>query len=80
MGYELIPAQKLQHTKLVEGADSVFETVVNKELKNLSREFAIFVLDVIASQGSLKPTERMHILYLSDIDFVTFGERWKCQR
>ena len=80
LGYELIPSQKLQHTKLVEGADSVFETVVNQELKNLSREFAIYVLDVVASQGNLDPMERKPILYLSDKDFATYGERWKYQR
>ena len=78
--YKLLDADKLEHTKLVEGADCIFETIVNQELKKLSREFAIFVLDVVATHGTLLPTERVPILYLSDKDFTTVGENWKYQR
>ena len=80
LGYKLLDADKLEHTKLVEGADCIFETIVNQELKKLSREFAIFVLDVVATHGTLLPTERVPILYLSDKDFTTVGENWKYQR
>ncbi len=41
LGFNLLPAEKLQHTRLVEGADSVFETVVYRELPNLSRVHAL---------------------------------------
>ena len=37
----LLPTEKLQHTKLVEGFDSAYETVVFQELQGLSAEFAI---------------------------------------
>ena len=40
LGYKLLPAEKLKHTKLVERADVVFETLVNQELPGISNEFA----------------------------------------
>ncbi len=74
--FKLTPAEKLQYTKLVEGADAVFETVVAQEIPRLSREFALFVLDVVAVHVHSKG-ERMPILYLSQDDFATLGERWR---
>ena len=56
--FNLLPADKLQHTKLVEGADIIFETVVLKELQGISHEFAPFVLDVVALHGQVEATER----------------------
>ena len=35
LGYNLVPAEKLQHTKLVEGADATYETVVLQEIEGL---------------------------------------------
>ena len=80
LGFELKPAEKLQHTKLVAGADNAFETVVLQELKGLSREFVPFVLDVVAVHGGAKPTERQPILFLSEKNFATTGEDWKYGR
>ena len=80
IGFTLVPAQKLEHTKLVEGADNVLEATVNQELPNLSSEFAIYVLNIVATHGKMNPTDRTPILYLSDKDFATFGEFWKYQR
>ncbi len=77
LGYNLIPAKKLTHTKLVEGADVSYETVVFQELEGLSHEFALFVLDVVATSGSLSPLRRDPILYLSQKDFATLGEKYK---
>jgi flavin reductase (DIM6/NTAB) family NADH-FMN oxidoreductase RutF len=77
LGFNLLPAEKLQHTKLVEGADVVFETMVLQELKGLSHEFAPFVLDVVATQGSISLLKREPILFFSQKDFGTVGERWK---
>ncbi|MCS7011036.1 MAG: flavin reductase [Anaerolineales bacterium] len=76
LGYTLRPAEKLKHTKLIEGADLIFETVVLRELIGLSTEFLPFVLDVVAVHGNLKPQERQPILFLSDEDFATLGEKW----
>jgi flavin reductase (DIM6/NTAB) family NADH-FMN oxidoreductase RutF len=77
LGYELFPAQELQHTKLVEGADAIYETVVLQELEGLSHEFALFVLDVVAASGNVTPLRRDPIFYLSQKDFATTGEKYK---
>jgi flavin reductase (DIM6/NTAB) family NADH-FMN oxidoreductase RutF len=77
LGYDMLPAQKLAHTKLVEGADLVYECKVLQELDELSHEFALFVLDVIAASGNISPLRRDPILYLSQKDFARLGERYK---
>jgi len=77
LGYELIPAQKLRHTKLVEGADIIYETVVLQELEGLSHEFALFVLDVVATKGNVTPLRRDPIFYLSQKNFATLGDKYK---
>jgi flavin reductase (DIM6/NTAB) family NADH-FMN oxidoreductase RutF len=77
LGYTLRPAEVLQHTMLVEGAENIFETVVYKELEGLSREFGLFVVDVVAAHRTVRPTKTSPILYLSQQDFATLGERWR---
>jgi flavin reductase (DIM6/NTAB) family NADH-FMN oxidoreductase RutF len=77
LGFHLLPAEKLKHTKLIEGADSIYEMKVHLELFNLSREFVPFVMEVIATHGAIEPTSRQPILYLSQEDFATLGERWE---
>ena len=77
LGYDLIPAQKLNHTKLVAGADLVYESIVLQELEGFSHEFALFILDVIAASGNMSPLRRAPILYLSQKDFATTGEKYK---
>ena len=77
LGYNLIPAEKLQQTRLVEGAEAVYETVVLQELEGLSHEFAIFVLDVVATRGNLDPLNCNPIFYLSQKDFATTGEKYR---
>jgi flavin reductase (DIM6/NTAB) family NADH-FMN oxidoreductase RutF len=75
-GFRLIPAEKLEHTRLVAGADVTYELVIHRELMNLSREFALFAMDVVATHGELNPTQRQPIIYLSLDDFATLGEKW----
>lgn len=77
LGFSLYPADKLKHTSLVEGADTVFELRKYKELQDISREFIPFVMDVVAIHGS---THVEPILFLSRKDFATMGERWKFQK
>lgn len=77
LGYNLIAAEKLTNTKLIEGADITYETIVFQELEGLSHEFAIFVLDVIATSGEVSPLQRNPIFYLSQKDFATLGEKYK---
>jgi flavin reductase (DIM6/NTAB) family NADH-FMN oxidoreductase RutF len=80
LGFNLVPAEKIQNTKLVEGFDSAYELVVNQELKGLSGEFAVFVLDVVATHGKISPMRREPIFFLSLKDFATIGEKWKMPR
>jgi flavin reductase (DIM6/NTAB) family NADH-FMN oxidoreductase RutF len=80
LGFNLLPAEKLGHTKLVEGYDNAYETVVYQELKGLSGEFAIFILDVVATHGRVRPLRREPIFFLSLKDFATVGEKWKAPR
>lgn len=80
LGVTLRPAEKLGTTKLVDGFDSAYETVVYKELEGLSAEFAIFELDVIATHEVIKPVRREPITFLSLKDFATLGEKWRVPR
>ncbi len=76
LGFSLRQAEKLQHTRLVEGADAIFEMIIYRELTNLSREFAPHVMDVVAVHGSGDTFGHESILYLSQEQFATLGERW----
>lgn len=80
LGYELLPAEKLEHTKLVESADVVFETQVLKELPGISHEFAPFVLDVVAIHSRVDAAERQPILFMKEYEFATIGEGWRFHR
>ena len=80
IGFTLQDADHLQVTKMVGGADVVYEMVVHQELPDLSREFSIFVMDIIKTQGKIQPKSRQPILYLSLKDYATTGENWKYQK
>ena len=45
----------------------------------LSGEFALFVLDVVATHGTMRPMQRAPIFFLSLKDFATLGEKWKAR-
>jgi hypothetical protein len=62
---------------VVAGADSYYETLILQELDGLSREFGLFVLDVVSAQGHVLPQKRDPILFLSGKDFATLGEKWR---
>jgi flavin reductase (DIM6/NTAB) family NADH-FMN oxidoreductase RutF len=80
LGFVLLPAQVLQHTRIVQGADSIFETRVHMELMNLSREFVPFVLDVVHVHGTQPPIDHQPILFYGQEDFAAVGERWEYQK
>lgn len=80
IGFTLLPATKLKFTKLIAGSEGIFELVVNRELSNISREFAPFLMDVVAVHGEVGPEQRHPILYLSQEKFATFGEFWEYQK
>jgi hypothetical protein len=80
LGFTFVPADKLSQTKLVEGADVAFEMVVNRQIEGISREFAIYVFDIVATHGKVKPVDHQPILYQSLKDFTTSGESWRYQK
>ena len=77
LGFSLRPAEKLQHTKIIEGANTVFELTVYKELSDISREFLPQVMDVVAVHGARHSDP---ILFLTRKDFASLGERWRFQK
>ena len=80
LGFTLLPAEKLKTTRLVAGAEGILELVVNRELLNISREFAPFIMDVVAVHGDIGPEQRHPILFLSQESFATLGERWEYKK
>jgi flavin reductase (DIM6/NTAB) family NADH-FMN oxidoreductase RutF len=79
LGRMLVPAEVLTRTKLLEGAEAVFETTLSEELEGLSGTFALFVLDVVHVHGNKPPAKRKPIFYQSLKDFATIGETWKAE-
>ena len=65
------------HTRLVAGADLVYECLVLQELPGLSHEFALFVLDVVATSGDINSLRRTPIFYLGQKDFAAIGEKYR---
>ena len=80
LGFTLVPADKLENTKLVEGADIIFETTLQQELPGISHEFAPFVMDVIAIHEQVDASERQPILFIKEYEFATTGEDWRFRR
>ena len=76
LGFELLPAEKLQRTKLIAGAITTYETIVFQELPNISREFCPFLMDVVATHGPKSTGLRKPIYYMGNDDFSTIGETW----
>ncbi len=80
LGFTLQPAEKLQHTRLVAGADAAFELVLFRELTYISTEFAPLVMAVVAVHGGPAPADRQPIFYLSQDNFGTLGEQWRFEK
>jgi hypothetical protein len=60
--------------------NSIYETVLHQELPNLSTEFVLYAMDVVALHGKKRPIQRQPIFYLSGDDFATTGESWRHKR
>jgi flavin reductase (DIM6/NTAB) family NADH-FMN oxidoreductase RutF len=73
LGFELLPAEVLQATKLVAGYENAYECKVFAELKDISADHAQFVLDVLVAHENT-PAEKTHpILFFSQKTFATVG-------
>ncbi|GAB4427165.1 MAG: flavin reductase [Anaerolineales bacterium] len=78
---ELLPAQQLQHTRLVAGFENAYECKVIEELKGISSDHAQFVLEVVAAHENVPAEKRDPILFFSQKNFTNLkGELWKFRR
>jgi flavin reductase (DIM6/NTAB) family NADH-FMN oxidoreductase RutF len=80
LGFTLLPAAKLKQTRLVQGADNIFELTTFLELGSLSTEFAIFAMNVVHVHGQQAPLERQPILFMGQEDFATVGPPWHFEK
>lgn len=64
-------------TRMVEGANHVFEIVVRQELIGLTREFVPIAMDMLSLGGEARMIDRLPILFLSDKYFAILGESWR---
>jgi len=77
----LLAAEKLKTTRLVEGYDNAYECRVLTELKGISADHAQFVLEVVAAHENVPAEKREPILFFSQQNFINLrGERWTFRR
>jgi flavin reductase (DIM6/NTAB) family NADH-FMN oxidoreductase RutF len=77
----LLAAEKLNTTRLVEGYDNAYECRVLTELKGISADHAQFVLEVVAAHENVPAEKREPILFFSQQNFINLrGERWTFRR
>ena len=77
----LIEAEKLKTTKLVDGFENAYECIVLTELKGISVDHAQFVLDVVAVHEKVPAEKRDPILFFSQQNFINLrGEQWTFRR
>lgn len=81
LNVNLLPAEKLQHTKLVGGFENAYECTVFQEIKDISADHVQFVLHVIASHENVPAEKRDPILFFSQKNFTNLkGDQWKFRR
>jgi flavin reductase (DIM6/NTAB) family NADH-FMN oxidoreductase RutF len=77
----LITAEKLKTTRLVEGYDNAYECMVLTELKGISADHAQFVLEVVAAHENVPAEKRDPILFFTQRNFTNLrGEQWTFRR
>lgn len=75
LGFDLEPAHALATTRVVAGAEAVFELAVTSELAEPAGDHVPFVCDVVHVRGKERKSEATPILFLGFRDFATLGER-----
>lgn len=75
LGFELAPAAVLRSTRVVAGAEAVYELAVVRELAEPAGDHVPFVCDVVHVEGKARKSEASPILFLGYRDTATLGER-----
>ncbi len=73
----LVPAVRLQATRLLAGAEATFEMVLREELAADDADHAAFVFDVVHTHRGKRPATGAPLLFLGYRDFASLGERWR---
>ena len=77
LNIQLLPAEKMETTRLLSGYENAYECKVLTEIKNISVDHTQFVLDVIAAHETTLAEKRNPILFFSQKNFTTVGkEQW----
>ena len=77
----LVAAEKLKATKLVDGYENAYECVVLSELRDVSVDHAQFVLEVVAAHENVAAEKRDPILFFTQKNFINLrGEQWTFKR
>ncbi len=81
LGVQLLPAERLQVTRLVAGYENAYECIVLTELQSISADHAQFVLDVVAAHEHIPAEKRDPILFFTQKNFTNLrGEQWTFRR
>jgi flavin reductase (DIM6/NTAB) family NADH-FMN oxidoreductase RutF len=75
LGLVLRPATRLRHTRLVDGADAVFELAPLVELDAPTGDHVPFVGEVVHVHRARRPAAGRPLLFLGYRDFATVGAR-----
>lgn len=79
LGFAMEPAACLAETRVVRGADSIFELRVRREVDDGddAGDHAPFLFDVVHVHRRTRPAMGAPLLFLGWRDFATLGERWR---
>lgn len=81
LSVDLLPAERLQVTRLVAGYENAYECTVLTELRDVSADHAQFVLNVVAAHENIPVEKRDPILFFTQKNFINLrGEQWTFRR
>ena len=75
LGFDPIPATRLAATRIVPGADAIFEMTVRQEILDADGDHAPFIFEVVYVHRGKRPATDSPLLFLGYRDFATLGER-----
>jgi flavin reductase (DIM6/NTAB) family NADH-FMN oxidoreductase RutF len=81
LNVNLVAAEQLRATKLIEGFENAYECRVMTELQKVSADHAQFVLEVVVTHENVAAEKRDPILFFSQKNFVNLrGDHWTFRR